>query len=134
MPCPSCIEAIVVEFGVVPLSLLCRDDCCFDFVPCLLCRSGCVGERSCILEVCNCKFLGGGFLCGRSCVNVVKILLCEGGDVEQWLKPQNISLCLRLIHYLSTYLSFILHCFILFISYMLDIVCVPILVNQESFI
>ena len=41
-------------------------------------------------------------LCRRSCVDIVKILLCEGGDVEQWLKPRNISQCLRLIHYLLT--------------------------------
>ena len=27
---------------------------------------------------------------------IVEILLCEGGDVEQWLEPQNMSLCLRL--------------------------------------
>jgi len=32
--------------------------------------------------------------------DIVKILLCEGGDVEQWLEPRNISWCLRLIHYL----------------------------------
>jgi len=37
-------------------------------------------------------------LCGR----IVEILQCEGGDVEQWLEPRSISLCLRLIHYLLT--------------------------------
>ena len=32
--------------------------------------------------------------------------LCEGGDVEQWLEPQNISLCLRLdLSQLSHYIS-----------------------------
>jgi len=45
---PSCVEVIVVEIGFVPLSLLCRGDCCFGFVPCLLCRGGCIGERSCV--------------------------------------------------------------------------------------
>ena len=47
------------------------------------------------------KILSGGSLCGKSCVgDIVKILLCEGGDVEQWFEPRNISLCLRLIYYL----------------------------------
>ena len=44
----SCVEVIVTEFGFVPLPLLYRGDCCFGFVPCLLCRGGCVGERSCV--------------------------------------------------------------------------------------
>jgi len=35
-----------------------------------------------------------------SCVDVLEILLREGGDVELWLEPQNISWCLHLIHYL----------------------------------
>jgi len=34
------------------------------------------------------------------CGHIVEILLCEGGDVEQWLESQNISRYLRLIHYL----------------------------------
>ena len=55
-------------------------------------------------------------LCGKSRVDVVKILLCEGGDVEQWLEPQNIYLCLRLIHYLSS-LSLFLSCITLYCSY-----------------
>jgi len=38
-----------------------------------------------------------------SCMDdIVKIILCEGGDVEQWLEPRNISLCLRLIDYFLT--------------------------------
>ena len=60
------------------------------------------------------------------CGHIVEILLCEGGDVEQWLEPRNISRCLRLIHYLLT-LSFLylalLH--IVHIIYMLGIDCVP---------
>ena len=67
-----------------------------------------------------------------SCVDIVEIFLCEGGDVEQWLEPRNISLYLCLIYSLS--LSHILHFYILFIFiYILDIVCVLTLVfNQES--
>jgi len=63
-------------------------------------------------------------LCGRSCVDIVKILLCEGGDVEQWLEPRNISCCLRLIHYLFT-LS-LLYLALLYIAHIhtLVIVCV----------
>jgi len=65
----------------------------------------------------------------------VKILLCKGWDVEQWLEPQNIIFCLRLIHYLSTLSLFIfyiaLHC-----SYYIHgryCLFVPTLVlNQES--
>ena len=94
-------------------------------VPCLLCRGCIIGERSCILPVCITQILSGCSLCGKSCVDdIVEILLCEGGDVEQWLEPRNISLCLRLIHYLFTLspslslsLSLIVHCIILFISY-----------------
>ena len=64
-------------------------------------------------------------------MDVVEILLREDGDEEQWLEPRNLSWCLRLIHYLLT-LSLL---FILLISYILGIICVPILVlNQESFI
>ena len=62
-------------------------------------------------------------LCGRSCVDIVESLLCEGGDVEQWLEPRNISLCFLLILFLlilySLYLALlILHsytCLILFV-------------------
>ena len=58
---PSCVEVIIVWLYALSL----------------LCRGGCVGERSCILQVYNWKFLGGGSVCGRSCVDVVEILLCE---------------------------------------------------------
>jgi len=54
------------------------------------------------------QILNRGSLCGKSYVDdLVKILLCKGGNVEQWLEPQNISYCLHLIHYLLT-LSFTL--------------------------
>ena len=34
------------------------------------------------------QILSGGSLCEKSCVDdLMKILLCEGGDVEQWLEP-----------------------------------------------
>ena len=102
----------------------------------MLCLASCVevvfvGE-SCVLRVVFTQILSGGSLCGKSCVDeLVKILLCEGGDVERVLEPQNISLCLRLIHFLLTlsylycvlhhsYCSFILICLVVF-------VCVPYL-------
>ena len=81
---PSCVEVIVIL---------------------ALCLTSCVEvvmlERGVVYSLpCTCKFLSGGSLCGRSCVDIVKILLCEGEDVEQWFEPQNISWYLRLIHYL----------------------------------
>ena len=91
-----------------------------------LCLASCVevvfvGERSCVLLVYITQIFSGGSLCGKSCVDdLVEILLCEDGGVEQWLEPRNISLCLRLIHYLKTLslLNFALYYFILFISYL----------------
>jgi len=68
-----------------------------------------VGERSCVLLIVFTQILSGGFLYGKSCVDVIEeLLLCGGGDVEQWLEPRNISRCLRLIHFLLT-LSLILY-------------------------
>ena len=58
-------------------------------------------------------------------MDIVKILLCEGGDVEQWLEPRNISWCLRLILSLTLSLSLL---YVVHITYMLGIDCVPILV------
>ena len=82
---PSCVEVIVVGFSFVPiplcaevivvwlsaLSLLCRDDCCFGFVPYFLCRGGCVRERSCVLltlylQISQWRFPMWEVLCGRS--------------------------------------------------------------------
>ena len=68
--CPSCVEVIVVL-------TLCLASC----VEVIILERGVVHSLPC-----TCKFLGGGSLCGRSCVDIVKILLCEGGDVEQWLE------------------------------------------------
>ena len=98
MPYPSCVEVIVVWLCAIPL--------CIEVIIILaLCLASCVevacfGERSCILQVCNYETLGGGSLYGRSYVDIVKILLCEGEDVEQWLDARNISWYLCLIHYL----------------------------------
>jgi len=56
-------------------------------------------------------------------VDIVKILLCEGEVVEQWLEPRNISYCLRLIRYLLTpsllYLALIHIARILYVWYCL---------------
>ena len=42
-----------------------------------------VGERSCVLPIVFAQILSGGSLCGKSCMDgLVKILQCEGGDVE----------------------------------------------------
>ena len=57
-------------------------------------------------------------------MDAVEILLCEGGNIEQWLEPRNISCCLRLIHFLLT-LS-LLHLALLYIAHihLLDKLCV----------
>ena len=91
----------MVVIWLSALSFLCRGDYCFGFVPCLLCRGGCWREELCTPNLVL-VIPRGGSLCGRSSVDIVKILLCEGGYVEQWLEPQNISRCLSLIHYLLT--------------------------------
>ena len=93
-------QSLLCEVTVVwlsALSLLCE---VIVIVPCLLCRGGCVRERSCVLLSLYYQILDGGSLCGRSYVDIVEILLCEGRDEEQWLEPQNISWCLRLIYFL----------------------------------
>ena len=61
----------------------------------LLCR-GYVLERGVVYSRCRVVIPRWRPLCGRFCVDVVKILLCEGEDVEQWLESRNISLCLCL--------------------------------------
>jgi len=103
-----------------------------------LCLASCVEvfvlERGVVYSHCRVVIPRWRSLYGRFRVDIVKILLCEGGDVEQWLKPQNISRCLCLIHYLSTLSLFIaciaLHCSFLYARYSL---CVPTLIfNEES--
>ena len=68
---PSCEEVIVVEVWLGALFLLCIGDCCFDFVPCLLCRGGCVGERIYVLltlylQISQWRFPVWEVLCGHS--------------------------------------------------------------------
>ena len=72
-------------------------------------------DRGVVYSQCSVVIPRWRSFCGKSCVDIVKILLCEDGNVEQWLKPQNISLCLRL-DFLSNSISlYILYCFTLFI-------------------
>ena len=105
---------------------------CFvlDFLPSLLCRGVRVGVVYSQFISCNSSV---EVFCERSLVDIVKILLSEGGDVEQWLEPQNISLCLWLVIflYLST-LSYILRCHYCSYIYILDIVCVLTLVFDQE--
>ena len=88
-----------------------------------LCIGLCI-ERGVVYSKCWVVIPQWRSLCGGSCVDIVKILLCEGGDVEQWLEPQNKSLCLRLIHYLSTLSLLYLALVYIVHIHMLDIVCV----------
>ena len=67
-------------------------------------------------------------------MDIVKILLCGGGDVEQWLEPQNISLCLRLDFLFNSLSLYLALPYIVHIIYMLGIVCVlTFVLNQGSF-
>ena len=81
VPIPLCIEVIVIWLSV--LSLLCRGDCYFGFVSCLLCRGGCRREElytpNLVLVNPRWRFPVWEVLCRH----IVKILLCEGGDVDQ---------------------------------------------------
>ena len=56
--------------------------------------------------------------------DIVKILLCEGGDVELGDRTRNISLYLRLVHSLSLSLLYLALIHIAHIIYMLGIDCV----------
>ena len=60
---PLCVEVIVVEFG---------------FVPCLLYRGGSWRE-----ELCTPNPVLANSSMEVPCVDIVEILLCEGGDIEQ---------------------------------------------------
>ena len=75
VPIALCVEVIVI--WLCALSLLCRGDCCFDLVPCHLCRGGCWRE-----ELCTLYLILANSSVEVSCVGIMKILLCEGGDVE----------------------------------------------------
>ena len=83
------------------------------------------------------QILSGGSLCGKSCVDeLVKILLCEGGDIELGARTSKhilvfafdpFSLTLSYLPCIDSYCHIILIC--------LTCLCVSILViNQESFI
>ena len=66
MPIPLSVEVIV---GVLAMYLIPLSVEVIIVVPCLLCRGGVVGERSCVFLICICQILGRGSLCGRSCVD-----------------------------------------------------------------
>ena len=53
---PSCVEVIVVAVWLSAQPSLCR--------------GGFIRERSCVLLFCIFQILGGGPLCGRSCVDI----------------------------------------------------------------
>ena len=86
------------------------------------------------------QILSGGSLCGKSCVDaIVKILLCEGGDVELGGRTSEhifmfvfdplsltLSLSLSLLHCALIHIVHIIYMFGLFVCH----TCV----NQESFI
>ena len=99
VPIPLCVEVIEVRVYLVPYL-----SCVEVIVVLALCLASwvevVVGERNCILLTLYYQILDRGSLCGRSCVDIVKIILCEGRDIEQWLESRNISWYLRLIHYL----------------------------------
>ena len=78
------------------------------------------------------QILNGGSLCGKSCVDdLVKILLCEGGDVELGARTSKHILVFA-FDPLSLYsLS---HCalhHIIHIIYMLGFICVPYLCSTK---
>ena len=85
------------------------------------------------------QILSGGSLCGKSCVDeLVKILLCEGGDVELCARTSK-HICVFAFDPLSLTLSLTLclASFILLIhTYMLGCVCLcaSLVFNHESFI
>ena len=66
---------------------------------------------------------------------IVEILLCEGGDVEQWLEPRN-KLLVFAFDPLSLTLSLFTLCIALLchIIYMLVCLCALLVLNHESFI
>ena len=65
---------------------------------------------------------------GKSCVDdIVKILLCKGGDVELGARTSKRILVFVFDPLSLNSLSYIVHCNISFISYMLVFVYVPYL-------
>ena len=75
-----------------------------------------------VLLVIFAQILSGGSLCGKSCVgDIVKILLCEGGDIELGARTSNHVLLFAIDPLSLNSLLFTVHCIILFISYMLGL-------------
>ena len=82
-------------------------------------------DELCTLKLYLPKILSGGFLCGKSCVDaLVEILLCEGGNVERGVRTSK-RIFVFAFDPLSLSLSYILHCIILFISY----ICLVLIVR-----
>ena len=72
------------------------------------------------------QILNGGSLCGKSYVDaIVKILLCEGGDVELGARTSKHIFVFVFDHYLLTLSYCALHH--IHIIYMLRLDCVPYL-------
>ena len=73
---PLCVELIVLW--------LCAYPSCVDMI---------MFERGVVYSKYRVLISQWRSLCGRFCVDVMgrEILLCEGGDVESWLEPRNIS-------------------------------------------
>ena len=90
-PNPSCERLIIIWLSVYPSK--CRGDlfCALPLV------GGCIWlrEELCTPKLYLPKILSGGSLCGKSYVDeLVKILLCEGGDIE---------LCARISKHISVF-------------------------------
>ena len=127
VPFPLSVEK-VVQLGCIPqvwgdpcLALCLSLSCEVDILVALCLASKCRGgiwnwERSCVLPVVVTPNPRWRFPVWESCVDKVsglEILLCEGGDVEQWLEPRN-KLLVFAIDLLSLTLSlYFEHCIIL---------------------
>ena len=126
---------VIVELLAKYLPLLCEVIFVL-VVPCLCERLYSVERGVVYSQIVIAQILNGGSLCGKFCVDdIVEIFLCEGGYVEQWLEPRNISLCLRLFHYLYT--PSLILCIASYFSYHIYAwvcLCAILVLNQESFI
>ena len=114
MPCPLNVEEVVHWIVVIPLSIEVFLCCALPLVRGCICWR----EELCTLKLYLPKILSGDSLCGKSCVDeLVKILLCEGGDVDLCARTSKHILVFA-FDPLSLTLS-LLHCalFILFKSY-----------------
>ena len=86
MSCPSYVEVIVVWLCAYPSYV---DVIVFELWLCAYpsCVEVIVFERGLVYSKCRVIIPQWRSPCGRSYVDIVEILLCEGGDMEQWLKP-----------------------------------------------